>query len=324
MEFPDKINTQFSELLKIRYPIIVAPMFLVSNVAMVQAAIRAGATSAIPAMNYRTLDELRTAIREIKASVGGPFGINLIVNKSNFSYKDQLAAVCEENVDFIITSLGSPEEAINQAHQHDIKVFCDVTNTKYARKVEQLGADALIAVNKEAGGHAGNIPAKELISALLKECSIPVISAGGVGNGFELREILAHGAAGVSMGSLFIASKESPVNQEYKQACIDYGADDIVMTTKISGTPCTVIKTPYVEEIGTEQNWLERLLNRNQHVKKWFKALTFYQGMKGLRKAAFSATYKTVWCAGPSIEHVNEILPIETIIKNLVAEYSQR
>jgi len=310
-------------MLNIRYPIIIAPMFLVSNVEMIIAGIKAGATGAIPAMNYRTISELRTAIRVIKEKVEGPFGINLIVNKSNFNYKEQLAVICEEKVDYIITSLGSPEETIKQAHKNGIKVFCDVTNLKFAKKVETLGADALIAVNKEAGGHPGNISIKDLVPELKENCSIPVISAGGVGNGKEMKEALDLGADGCSIGSLFIATEEADVSPEYKQACVDYGAADIVMTSKLSGTPCTVIKTPYVEKIGTKQNWLERLLNRNRKLKKWFKAFTFMRGMKSLQKAAFSATYKTLWCAGPSIEHVKSIRSIPSIIQQLVKEYHE-
>src|SRR5690554_4720226 len=185
-----------SEMLNIRYPIIIAPMFLVSNKKMIIEGIKAGVTAAVPAMNYRTLEELRAVIREIKAEAGGPFGINLIVNKSNFNYKEQLAIICEEKVDFIITSLGSPEETIMRAHQHGIKVFCDVTDLKYAKKVEDLGADALIAVNKEAGGHAGSISVTTLLPELKKHCKIPVISAGGVGNGFEMKEVMKLGADG--------------------------------------------------------------------------------------------------------------------------------
>src|SRR5690554_3249194 len=168
--------------------------------------------------------------------------------------------------------------------------ICDVTNLKYAKKVESLGADALIAVNKEAGGHAGKVSIKDLVPNLKKHCKIPVISAGGVGNGYEMKAIKDLGADGFSIGSIFIATDESDVSEEYKQACVDYGKDDIVMTSKLSGTPCTVIKTPYVEKIGTEQNWLEIILNKNRRLKKWFKAFTFVRGMKRLQKAAFSAT----------------------------------
>ncbi len=318
-----KIDEKLTDLLGIKYPIIMAPMFLVSNTKMIIEALKSGITGAIPALNYRTTEELRTAIKSIKSEVDGPFGINLIVNKSNFLYKEQLKVCCEEKIAFIITSLGSPEETIIEAHKAGVKVFCDVTNVKYAKKVEELGADAIIAVNKEAGGHAGNLSYKELIPELLKNVSIPLISAGGVGTGKGIKSMLELGASGVSMGSVFIASKESEVSQEYKQACVDYGAKDIVMTTKLSGTPCSVIKTPYVEKIGTEQNWLEKILNKSKRLKKWVKAFTFYRGMKNLENAAFGATYKTVWCAGPSIEYVTEIKSIKDIVNQLITEYEQ-
>lgn len=309
------------ELLNIDFPIVMAPMFLVSNDKMIIEAVRSGITGAIPALNYRTTDELRSAIQGIKKEVDGPFGINLIVNKSNFKYQEQLKICCEEKVAFIITSLGSPEETINEAHKVGTKVFCDVTDLKYAKKVESLGADAIIAVNKEAGGHAGNIPMDELIPMLNEGCGIPVLSAGGIGTGKELKEIISKGAAGASMGSIFIATEEAPVSADYKQACVDYGADDIVMSTKLSGTPCTVIKTPYVKKTGTKQNRLERFLNKNKKLKKWMKAFTFIKGMKSLQKAAFSTTYKTVWCAGPSIEHVKSIRKVSEIVEQLKSEY---
>ena len=292
-------------------------MFLVSNVNMLIAAGKAGITGCVPALNYRTIAELRTAIQKIKQQCEGPFGINLIVNKSNFLYKEQLQVCCELKVDYIITSLGSPEETIEQAHKAGVKVFCDVVDLNFAKKVEALGADAIIAVNKEAGGHAGPTSYQELVPELVKHCNIPVISAGGVGNHRQLQHMLSLGAAGVSVGSLFIATTESDVSEDYKQACVNYGAKDIVLTTKLSGTPCTVINTPYVKQIGTGQNWLERLLNSNKRLKKWFKAFTFFKGMKKLQKAAFSATYKTVWCAGPSIEHVKAIRPVADIVKDL-------
>ncbi|MGB2684579.1 MAG: nitronate monooxygenase, partial [Olleya sp.] len=153
------MQTKLTQLLNIKYPIIQAPMFLVSNVAMVTEGMKAGIAGCIPALNYRTLDQLREAIQELKANKveGGSFGFNLIVNKSNIKYKEQLRVLCEEGCDFIITSLGSPEETINQAHKAGIKVFCDVTDLRFAKKVEQLGADAAIAVNNEAGGHRGNL-----------------------------------------------------------------------------------------------------------------------------------------------------------------------
>lgn len=307
-----------SDLLGIEHPIIMAPMFLVSNAKMLIAASNSGITGAVPALNYRTDEDFRAAIKEVRANSNGPFGVNLIVNKSNPKMAQQLKTCVEMKVDYIITSLGSPREVIKQCKPVGIKVFCDVVDLKFAKIVEDLGADAIIAVNKEAGGHAGPTSREVLIPELVKNCSIPVISAGGVGNKEELDKVLALGACGASVGSVFIASNESDVSSEYKQACVDYGAKDIVMSTKVSGTPCTVINTPYVQKIGTKQNWFEALLSKNKRIKKWVKMLTFVKGMKALEKSAFSATYKTVWCAGPTIEHVSEIKPISEIVKGLV------
>jgi len=308
------------QLLGIRFPIIMAPMFLVSNEAMLIEASKNGIAGAIPALNYRTVDELREGIRKIKAEAQGPIGINLIVNASNFLMEEQLKVCCEEKVDFFITSLGNPSRVIEEAHKIGSKVLCDVTDVTYAAKVAGQGADAVIAVNNQAGGHLGPTSPQELIPAIKAVVNIPVISAGGVGNHADLEKVMTYGADGFSVGSIFIASDEAGVSQEYKQACVDFGAKDIVTTTKLSGTPCTVIRTPYVKEIGTEQNALERFLNKNKRLKKWIKALTFYRGMQSLKKAAFGATYKTVWCAGPSIEHVKSIRPLKAIIKDLVGD----
>lgn len=309
------------KMLGIDYPVIVAPMFLISNTKMIKAALANGVTAAFPALNYRTDEELRAAIKEIKAFSSKPFGVNLIVNKSNLKYKDQLRTLLELKVDYIITSLGNPKEVIEQCKPLGIKVFCDVIDLAYAQKVEAQGADAVIAVNNRAGGHAGKLSPKELITLLKQNCSIPVISAGGIAFGKDLKEVMEWGASGASIGTIFIACEEADISAEYKQAMITYGEKDIVMSTKLSGSALTVINTPYVQQMGTKATWLERILNNNKTLKKYAKMIIAYRGMKKVETAAFGATYKTVWCAGPSIEHVHSIRPMGEIIKTLTREY---
>jgi nitronate monooxygenase len=104
---------------------------------------------------------------------------------------------------------------------------------------------------------------------------------------------------------------------------IHYGEKDIVRTNKLSGSPLTVINTPYVQQLGTKANFLERLLHRNKTLKKYAKMLIALRGMKAVEKAAFSATYKTVWCAGPAIEQVTRIQPMKDILKNLTGAYDR-
>lgn len=318
------MNTiSLDKMLGIDYPIIVAPMFLISNTKMVIAALQNGVTAAFPALNYRTDTELRTAITEIKAASSKPFGVNLIVNKSNLKYKGQLDTLIELKVAFIITSLGNPKEVIKMCKPQGIKVFCDVVDLEYAKKVESLGADALIAVNNRAGGHAGNTSPEQLVTMLKANCSIPVISAGGVATGQDVKQAMTWGAAGVSVGTIFIACDEADITPEYKQAMVDYGEKDIVKTNKLSGSALTVINTPYVQQLGTKANFLEWLLNNNKRLKKYAKMLLAFRGMKAVEKAAFGATYKTVWCAGPAIEHVKGIRPMAEIVRTLTSEYDQ-
>lgn len=316
-----QIETSFTKMMGIDYPIIMAPMFLVSNTKMIIEALKSGITAAFPALNYRTDEEFRKAIKEIKDVTEKPFGVNLIVNKSNVKYKSQLDTCIEMKVDFIITSLGNPQETIKRCKGHGIKVFCDVVDLKYAKKVELLGADALIAVTSEAGGHSGNMKAEELIPMFRKNCSIPVIGAGGVVRGMDMKNMLDLGADAVSVGTAFIASKECGVSDEYKHALIEYGGKDVVLSENLSGTPLTVINTPYVQKVGTKSSGLTKMMLRNKRIKKWIKMFVAVKGMKAIEKAAFSATYKTFWVAGPGIEYIHTIRPVRQIIEDMISGY---
>jgi len=310
---------KLTEILDIKYPIIMAPMFLVTNTKMMIAALNCDIAACIPALNYRTDEELRTGIKKIRENTDSTaLGINLIVNKSNIKLSKQLESCLDLEVDFVITSLGNPKEIIQKCRAKKIKVFCDIINLEMALKVQDLGADGIIAVNSSAGGHLGKLSAKEMMNEFKGKINIPVISAGGVGTKNGVVEKINLDFSGVSIGSPFIACEEADISLEYKQACVDYGEKDIVISTKISGSPCTVINTPYVQKIGTKQNWLEKVLSKNKRLKKWVKMITFFKGMKVVKRSAFSSTYKTVWCAGISIEHTAKISSIKDIVKRLV------
>jgi len=316
----NKLKTSFTELMGIDYPIIMAPMFLVSTAEMVIAALENGITAAIPALNYRTDEAFREDITKIKNATDKPFGINLIVNKSNIKYKNQLKTCVDLKVDFIITSLGNPKEVIAKCKPAGIKVFCDVVDLKFALKVAGLGADAVIAVNSQAGGHSGSTAAEVLVPMLVEKLDIPVISAGGIATSEQLKNALKNGAEAVSVGTIFIASPEAGVSDEYKNALVEYGAKDIIMTSNISGTPITVINTPYMQKTGNKQSILSKILGKNKRLKKYIKMFIMVRGMKAIEKAANKPTYKTVWVAGFSIEHIHSIKPVKEIIKGLVGE----
>jgi nitronate monooxygenase len=128
---------------------------------------------------------------------------------------------------------------------------------------------------------------------------------------------LALGAAGVSVGTRFIASIEAGVSDEYKNAIVGSNMNDIVLTEKISGTPCTIINTEFAKKIGYKQNWLERMLSNNSTTKKYFKMWVQLSGMKKLEQSVKPGNYQTLWCAGQSVELINEVLPCKDIIEKM-------
>jgi nitronate monooxygenase len=322
------LKSQVSEQLNISLPVIMAPMFLVSNEMMMKEAIVSGIAGCFPSLNYRKEGELASILqslnRELTQHTKGTYGVNLIVQRSNPLYQKHLSICVEHKVPFYITSLGSPKEVIEAAHAYGAKVYCDVTNIEHARKCYDLNCDGFIAVGQGAGGHAGPNPLHVLVPALKKNFpAIPVIAAGGITNGAAILAMQIIGADAVSVGTRFINSVESKVNDAYKNAITAAHMDDIVMTEKLSGTPCTIINTETAKKMGYRQNFLERWLSKNPQTKKWFKMLIQVRGMKRLEKSVVPNHYQTLWCAGKSVELIDDVLPCATIIQNMKLEYQR-
>jgi nitronate monooxygenase len=324
------MQTKLTQLLSIDFPMIMAPMFLVSNEAMIKAAMNNGIAGAFPSLNYRNEGEMEEILDKLNAekeklNVNGTYGVNLIVQKTNPLYEKHLKICVDKKVPFYITSLGSPKQVIEQAHSYGAKVFCDVTNIQHAQKCFDLGCDGFIAVGQGAGGHAGPNSLQVLVPALQNKFPTKaVIAAGGIANGSGILSMLVLGAAGVSVGTRFIASTEAKVKDDYKKAIVDSTMEDIVLTEKISGTPCTIINTPFAKKIGYKQNWLERLLSNNATTKKYFKMWVQLSGMKKLEQSVKPGNYQTLWCAGQSVELIHDILPCSEIINRMKEETVQK
>lgn len=320
---PRGIETEFTKMLGCRVPIIGAPMFLVSNVEMVAAVSEAGGVGSFPALNYRPVEAYRDALAEIRKRTKKPIGVNIIVNKSNARQNDDLRVALDAGVDLFITSLGNPAQVIKEAHANGAKVICDVTNLAHAQKVEDQGADGVVAVGAGAGGHAGPISPLVLIPWLKEKLSIPIVAAGGIATGSQMTAALALGASAVHVGTRFIACREANVEPAYKDAVVMASPEDIVMTTRVSGTPAAVINTPYVRKLGLELPLPLRILKENKKTKRYADILIHYMGMKSLEQAAVQPTWKTVWSAGQSVGLIHEILSCQEIVEKLENEYFQ-
>ena len=313
----------------LEHPFVMAPMFLVSNERMLLEAMDAGILAAFPSLNFRDAGALDAALQALNhktevlrsSNRGGAYAVNLIVQRTNIYMEDHLATCVRHRVPCYITSLGNPRVTLEAAHSYGARVFCDVTNLEHAKKCADLGCDGFVAVGQGAGGHAGNHPVFLLTESLRRQFPRhPVLAAGGIATGRAALSVLAAGAAAAYIGTRFVASQESPVPEAYKSAILESGMDDIVMTERLSGTPCAVINTPFAQRIGLRQSRLERWLSRNPRTKKYFKTLVNVRGLKMLETAVKPGNYNNLWCAGQSVEMVDAIRPIRQIITDLVGE----
>lgn len=322
-------SNAFMQEFSLRLPVIMAPMFLVSNREMMEAALSGRILGVFPSLNYRKSEELSELLDQLntyreRQHLPNPYGVNLIVQKSNTWFEKHLDCCVAKKVPFYITSLGNPSEVIRRAHSYGARVYCDITRMDHAEKCAALGCDGFIAVGAGAGGHAGPVPLNVLVPALVKRFpALPVIAAGGIATGEGIVSMLALGAVGVSMGTRFIASTEAGVSEDYKNAIVTSGMEDIVMTERLSGTPCAIINTPYARKIGSHQNALEKWINRNAKVRKYYKMLLHYRGMKKLEAAIQPGSYRTLWSAGQSSELINRVDPCGLIIDTLGEEMEQ-
>ena len=295
--------TTLTQQLQIKHPLIMAPMFLVSNLDMLKAAIDNGIAGITPSLNYLKSENLAKDIQFLntyRKDKKGNFGINLII-KGNPKYKEHLQVIAKNKAPLVITSLGDPTEVIEQVHAYGGTVFCDVINVKHAQKAK--GADGFVAVGQGAGGHAGNIPLQILIPALRKEFPNKIIiGAGGVANAMTYQSIITLGADGVSAGTVFIASNESEASIEYKQAIIKAKAEDITMSKILSGVPASVIKSDYLYKMEQELK---------------LKRLNLERGIELLQKAGVEADYNQIFVAGQAVEFIDKELSVAEIVKNI-------
>lgn len=315
----EKLETEFTKQFNVRYPIISAPMFLVSNVEMVVKTSEAGGLGTMPALNYRPIENYAKALKEIKSRTTSPYGINIIVQKSNKFQHAQLDLSLENKVPLIITSLGSPRDIIRKAHEVGTKVYCDVIGLEHAKKVVDLGADGVIAVGSGAGGHAGETSLFSLIPYLKKNLKVPIVAAGSIVDGKGMAAALALGASAIYMGTRFIATHESPASEAYKKSIVGAGPEDITNTDKVDGFPGNFILNEDLKRLGLKTGIIESTLSQFKPIKKWVAMARAARSLLASDKSKVS--YKNVFSAGHGVGLIDSILSIDDVIKSTLQEY---
>ncbi|MEA2562282.1 MAG: nitronate monooxygenase [Acidobacteriota bacterium] len=315
------LTTPVIEQLGIEVPIFCGAMYPCSNPELVAAASEAGAMGILQPLSlvYVHGHEFRAGLKLIRSLTSKPVGMNVIVEQSSKVYLERMQlymdTALEEGVRFFVTSLGNPRWVVERAHAVGGRVYHDVTDRRWGLKGLEAGVDGLIAVNNRAGGHAGSKSAEELYEEL-HDLGVPLVCAGGVGDEEGFVRALQMGYAAVQMGTRFIATAECTAHPDYKKAILDAREQDVVLTERLTGVPVSVIRTPYIDKLGTKAGPLGRWMLKGRKTKHWMRMVYSLQSLWKLkRSSARSFSYKDYLQAGKSVEGIEEILPVAEVVR---------
>jgi nitronate monooxygenase len=293
---------------RVSVPVVAAPMFLVSGPQLIIEACRSGVPAAFPALNQRStaefaewLDEVRGALDERHA----PWGVNLIVHRSNPRLEQDLEVCVKYRVPFVVTSLGAVPDLVRAVHGYGGVVFHDIISLRHAHKAAEAGVDGLIAVCAGAGGHAGATSPFALTREIRRFFDGTLLLAGAISDGRQVAAALLMGADLAWLGSRFIATQESLAPDAYKQMMLRAAAADIVYTDAVSGVPANFLR----ESLEANGFDVAELLRRGLGSGK----------LKDLGDEA--RAWKTIWSAGQGTGAIDDLPSTAALCARLKAEF---
>ncbi|WP_434798317.1 enoyl-[acyl-carrier-protein] reductase FabK [Terrisporobacter vanillatitrophus] len=237
-------TSRITELLNIEYPIIQGGMAWISDATLAAAVSEAGGLGIISGVG--DTEDVRAEIRKTKSLTKKPFGINIMLMRDNI---DEIAKlVCDEQVAVVTTGAGSPGKYIEDWKKHNVKVIPVVPSVAIAKRMEKFGADAVIVEGMEAGGHIGQLTTMSLVPQVVDAVDIPVIAAGGIGDGRGIAASFMLGACGVQMGTRFLVSKECKVHENYKDRVLNAKDIDTEVTGTSTSHPVRVLRNKLTRE----------------------------------------------------------------------------
>ena len=248
---------RITEMLGIKYPIIQGAMQDVAKAKLVAAVSNAGGLGVL-ASGQDTPEQVREEIRKVKELTDKPFAVNLMF--LNKKVPEIVDVVIEEGVKIVTTGAGTPKLYMPKLKEAGIKVMPVIPNVKIAKKMEDLGVDAVIAEGMESGGHIGTMASQTLWPQVVDAVNIPVIAAGGIADNRGVMAAMAMGAEGVQCGTIFSISKESPVGDNWKKTIIESKDTSIgVIGTKMGVASRTVVNKKAKELYGLEDEMTDKL-----------------------------------------------------------------
>ncbi len=292
---------------RLSLPVVAAPMFLISGPRLVIEACRNGILGTFPALNQRSTAGFDEWLCEIAAGLEGkpaaPYGVNLIVHRSNPRLEADLEVVVKHRVPVVITSLGAVAELVDAVHGYGGLVYHDVTNRRHAEKAAGAGVDGLILVAAGAGGHAGTLHPMPFIAEIRSFFDGTILLSGCMSTGRDVAAALQMGADLAYLGTRFINASESRADDDYRQMIIDSGTADIVYTAAVSGVPANFLG-PSLEAMGiTREMWSTSA------------KIDFGKEMDEAR------AWKTLWSAGQGVATIRDTLPVRDLVARLKKEF---
>lgn len=292
-------------------PIVVSPMFIVSGTRLVIESCKNGIIGTFPALNGRTseafeqmLIEITTALEAFEKETGkkaAPFGVNIIVNKTNPRVMPDLQLCAKYKVPLIITSLGAVKELVDAVHGYGGLVFHDIIKKRHAEKAAEAGVDGLICVSAGAGGHAGTANPFALVAEIKSFFKGAILLAGSLDTGRDILAAETIGADFAYMGTRFIATQECGASEEYKEMIVEAGIDDILYTDGVSGVNANFIKQS-IEKAGVNLNE-----KKHEDVSTWTG-----DGAKA---------WKDIWSAGHGTAGITDVPSIAELVTRMKEEY---
>jgi len=317
------MHTRFTELVNIRYPIVQGGLSHLSFAELAAAVSNAGALGQIGCACFTTPEELQANIQQAKSLTDQPFGVNFPIG--HIPLEPFLDAALAEKPAVISITGGNPEALLRriQGSGVPVRTMVLVAGVRAARKAESLGADAVIAVGFEGGGHLGrdDIGSMVLIPRIVESVSIPVLASGGIADGRGLAAALALGAEGVELGTRFVAVRESNAHPNYQQALVQAQETDTVLIERSIGRPARVLKGPMVDEILRVEQALE--MEQAAPDERMRRMLSYIIGSVNTRAALEGALDEGFVWAGQVAGLIHDIPTARELIERTMHEAEQ-
>ncbi|WP_305952401.1 nitronate monooxygenase family protein [Emticicia oligotrophica] len=309
------IPQKLSESLSL--PAIAAPMFLISGPDLVVECCKNGVVGTFPALNQRSTEGFEQWLVEIENRLAGytqpngkpaaPYGVNLIVHRSNPRLYADVEMIVKHKVPVVITSLGAVSDIVNAVHSYGGLVFHDVINQRHAEKANEAGVDGLILVCAGAGGHAGTLHPMAFVNEIRSFFKKTILLSGCISTGRDIASALQIGADLAYMGTRFINTTESRADKEYQEMIIESDTADIVYTAAVSGVNANFLK-PSLEAAGLTPEL-------------WSKAGKIDFGKELDAAQAEAKAWKTIWSAGQGVTSIHDVQSTQSLIDNLKQEF---